>query len=201
MGNNCKGKFVRTPQTHHQDHALLHGSSHAGQSTVLGEIVSVAKGLLLSSAELGGDRVASHAGDVGVGLRNDFAVLDVEALDLAEGAGVSTVISEELRHNSEGLGGVDNLARPVERSVAHAVRVEVTAVRITLSRIAVGRVCATAVIPIAHRLSWRVAWVRSDRIGDAVGFPDIHLSAARAVVANPSVGVVRRRLPALDVSL
>lgn len=192
---------IRTPQTHHQDHTLLHGRSHLGQATVLREVVRVAKGLLLSSAELRRDRVAGHATDVRVGLRNDVAVLDVEALDLTESSSIRTIISEELRHDSEGLGGIDDLARPVERSVAHAVRVEVTAVRIAGSRVAIVRVCATAVISRAHRLAWRVARVRSDRIGDAVCFPDIHLRTAGAVVANSGVGVVRRRLPALDVGL
>lgn len=61
-------------------------------------------------------------------IRNHDAVLDVETLDLGEGASVCAVVGDELGDDGEDLGGIDSLAGTVEAGVAQAVRVEIASV-------------------------------------------------------------------------
>lgn len=64
--------------------------------------------------------------DIRVG--DDLAVLDVEAVNALEGASVGAILSDELGHEGEGLGGVDRLGRAVEVLVAQTEAVEVAAI-------------------------------------------------------------------------
>lgn len=167
------GRVVR-PDRQDQDHALQ-SLAHLGEATLGLEVVVVAKGSLLLLAETVGDGVGGvDAGDAGHGVGDRLAVLDVETLDVGQGARVGAVVGDELGHDRDGLGGVDSQARAVEARVAHAVRVEVATVLVADS--GVPAVTGTAVgLALAPRLSVNGAGVRSVCGGDEVGLPDVHL--------------------------
>lgn len=189
------------PQAHDKNHSLVQTLAHGSQTTVLSEDILIAEGLLLGCAKVRGNRVSGYTGDIRGRVGDDLSALHVDALDLAEGAGVGTVAGDELsNHGDLGLG-VDGLAGAVEAFVAHAEGVEVTSIGIAGSCVAGGGVSSTAVVALAHGLFGAVAGVRSVSSGNAVGFPDIHLRAARSVAANTSVLVVLRRHPAVHVGL
>lgn len=119
---------VVVPDAQDQDH-LLELLAHLGQPPYGGEVVVVPEGRLLLRAELVRDvvdRVDARDGRDGVG--DHRAALHVEALDGLEVAGVGARVRDELRHDGEGLGGVDRLGGAVEVLVAHAEGVEVAAV-------------------------------------------------------------------------
>lgn len=97
---------VVVPQAHDEDHAVGHGRGHGVEAALLRKVVGAVGGRLLGGAVVVGDGVARDARHVGRGVANGLAVLDVEALDLVEGAGV---VSQELGHDREHLGGVDEL--------------------------------------------------------------------------------------------
>lgn len=48
-----------------------------------------------------------HARDVGLGILNDLAILDIEAADLAQSSGGSVVAGMELSDNGEWMAGID----------------------------------------------------------------------------------------------
>lgn len=95
---------VVVPQAHDEDHAIAERLTHALEASHRGEDIGVVSGGLLGSAVVGGDGVARDTSHVGLGVGNGLAVLDVEALDLAQVAGV---VGQELGDNGEDLGGVD----------------------------------------------------------------------------------------------
>lgn len=130
---------IVVPDRHDQNHAGLEGVAHRSETTLCLEIVGITEGSLLSSAEAVGDRVASHASDVRDGVLVHDAVLDVQTTNLGQSAGLGTVVSDKLRDDSHLLRGVKSLARAVERSVAHAVAVEVTAALVAEAAGAIGR--------------------------------------------------------------
>lgn len=166
------------PETQNKHHAVGHGIPHLRKTTTVGKDVLIAKCLILSSAEIRGDRVARNPVDVGGSVGDDLAVLNVEPLDFREGSGVCAVVGDELRDDGNFLAGVDHLAGSEEGLVAHAERVEVAAVRITGASVAGLRVRATAVITTAHGLLDRAARVRRESSRDLVGFPDVQLGTA-----------------------
>jgi hypothetical protein len=89
---------VVVPNTEYKSHAGIEILAKAGKAALLGERVGVASGGLLLLAELVGDLVGlCDAGDVGVGLLDDLAVLDVNAADGAESTGGSVVRSTVVR--------------------------------------------------------------------------------------------------------
>ena len=97
------------------------------ETAELSEGVGVAESGLLGRAPRVGDRVAGRASDGRLGVGDDLAVLDVEAADLGEGAGVGAVGGDELSNDGDLLRGVDGHVRAVEGEVTLAVGVEVTA--------------------------------------------------------------------------
>lgn len=192
---------VVIPETHDQDHAVGETGAHAGHTTVLAEVVGVTEGGLLRVAEGVGDRVTGNTADGGVGLADDLAVLHIEALDLGQSTRGGTVVGDELSHHGEGRASVNGQARTVEGFITHTVRVKITSIGIASTAIAISAIGSTAGISIAHGLRRSVAGVRSDGIGDRVSLPDVHLRAARAVVANAGVNIVGGWGPAFDVAL
>lgn len=188
---------VVVPDGHDEDHVLGQGVAHALEAAALVEDVGVAEGRLLRVAVLLRHRVAGHARDGALAVGHDLAVLHVEALDLAEGA----ARLQELRHHRQLLGRVELEAGAVERLVALAVAVEVASVGVAVARVAVGRVGAAARVAAAGVVGRVRARVRRVGRGDGVGLPDVHLGAAGAHVADAGVGVVGRRVPAIDIGL
>ena len=86
---------VVIPHRHDESHTASHSVAHGLESTVSFECVVVAERSLLSVAELGGYGVASHVGDRGLRVGDDFATLNVEPFDL------SKRVADELGDNGE----------------------------------------------------------------------------------------------------
>jgi hypothetical protein len=83
---------VVVPDTENESHTGIEILAKAGKTALLGERVGVTSGGLLLLAELVGDLVGlCDAGDVGVGLLDDFAVLNVDAADGAQSTGCGVV--------------------------------------------------------------------------------------------------------------
>lgn len=189
------------PQAHDQNHSLVQTLAHASQTTFLGEDILIAEGFLLGCAEVRGDRVSGDTANVRGRVGDNLSVLHVDALDLAEGAGVGAVAGDELSNNGHLGLGVDGLARAEEGLVTHTEGVEVTSIGIAGSCVASGGVSSATLVALAHGLFGALARVRSVGSGNAVGFPDIHLRAARSVAANTSVLVALGRHPVVHVGL
>lgn len=193
---------VVVPDGHDEDHTLLKVLALLGHAAAGGEGVGVAENGLLGLAGGVGEGVGlgGHAGDVDDRVLDDLAVLDVDALDLLEGAGVGAVGGDELGDDGHLLLSVDDLAGAEERGVAHAVGVEVAAVTVALAVVAL--VVGTAVsVTGAADLTDGLARVRGEGGGDAVGLPDVHLTTAGSVATGARVGVAGGANPALDVGL
>lgn len=186
---------VVVPERHDEDVAAGERSTHAVEAAEGGEGVVVAEGGLLVLAEAVGDGAAGGAGDLGLAVLVHLAVLDVEALDLAERGAAA----DELGDDGHLRLGVELGSRTVEVLDAHAVAVEVTAVLVANAVVAV--IAVTAVGASACYDARALAGVRGVGGGDGVGLPDIHLGAACTCVTLAGVGVVLRAVPALDVGL
>lgn len=144
-------RMVVVPDAHYENH-LRQGFAHAAEAAVLRENILIAKGLLLGRAEVRGDRVTRHAGNVGDRVGNHLTVLDVETLDFGKSTTVSAVSGNELGHYGHLEFRINDLSRAIEGLIAHAERIEVTAIRIASACIAAFRVSATAGITAAHGL-------------------------------------------------
>ena len=166
------------------------------------ELVAVAKRLLLVVAEGLTHRIARGARDLGLRVGEGLAVLNIETIDRGESSRVTVTLRQELRDHRHLLRRVNGLARPVEAGVAHAVRVEVAAVRVAILPVARGRVGAAAAA-VAVALGERHDVARVRRVGrrDGVGLPHVHLRAARAVLARPGIRIVGARSPARSIGL
>ena len=130
-------------------------------------------------AEVIGDGVEGsvHPGNVDVRVLVRDAVLDVEALDFNERTGGGVVVSDELGDDGHGLGGVEGHAGAEESGVAHTVRVEIASVGVANARVPIG---ISTFVARAGGWAGNRARMRSVRGGDGVGFPEVHLIAARA---------------------
>jgi hypothetical protein len=184
------------PEGHDQDVAASKRSTHLVETTNVGEGRSVGKGALLLGAKVVGDGVTGDALDSRVGVLEDGAALDVEALDLRElGAG-----ADELGDNGHLLGAVQSHARAVEVTDTHAVAVEIATVLVAKTTVAVVTVTAAYVVGALLETS-ALAGMGSVGGGDGVGLPDVHLWAASTDLTLAGVRVVVRRVPALNVGL
>lgn len=104
-----------------------------------------------------------------------------------------------LCHNCDLLGSIDGLALAKEVLVAHAERVEVTTIFVANTTVSV--VAITAFSSGAATDASDAARVRGVCRRHRVGFPDVHLTAARAVATSSSVRVVGGPSPVKDISL
>lgn len=183
--------------------ALRQALAHLREASLVLEAGVIAERLLLVVAELLRDRIVrlKEAREVGLGVGNNLAILDVEATDLDEVAGGGVVVGDELSNDRELLGGVDELVRAVVLPVALTVRVEVTTIGVAETSISVGSVALLASAALKASLVGGLARVGSIGSGDGVGFPDVHLGTASAVVALAGVGVVGRSGPSFDIGL
>jgi hypothetical protein len=186
---------VVIPEGHDKDVTASKRCAHTVETTKSSEGVVVAEGSLLVLAEAVSDGVSAGAGDGGLRVLVNFAVLDVEALDLGQaGAG-----ADKLRNDGHLLLGVEGGAGAVEVLHTHAVAVEVAAVLVADALVAV--IAVTAVGARASNDTRALAGVGSVCGRDAVSLPDVHLSAAGASGAGTGVGVVGVGDPAGGVGL
>ncbi|KAF1789781.1 hypothetical protein GQ600_2574 [Phytophthora cactorum] len=196
---------VVRPQTHGQYHTALHGLAHLCEST-LGLVVVLVTEELLGSRALS-VRQGLHGLDGREGRAGHLVghtVLDVEALDVNQCARRRVIVRDETGHHRHLLGRVNGEFRTgtEERLVAHTVRVEVAAVLVTHTVVAVLSDAALLGGGASVRTTnLRRARVRRVRVTDTVGLPDIHLSTARAVLARAGVRVRLARGPVDDVGL
>lgn len=142
------------PQAHDEDHSLGEGLGHLRKTALLLVNVLVTKGGLLGAAKVRGQAVARVALDSALRVGDYLAVLNVEALDLAEG---TVGALEKLGDDCHLFGRVDGEALSVEGAVALAVRVEVAAVGVAGAGVAVARVGAAAFITRAAVLAYGLA--------------------------------------------
>jgi hypothetical protein len=134
---NYHVNLVVVPERHDEDHALLQCFAHSLQATGASEVVVVSEDGLLLRAEFVGDGVTGDTSDIGLGLLEDLATLDVYTADLSKVASVGAVGGDELSHNGDRLLSVDRLTRTVEGLVAHAEGVEVATVSVAVSVVSV----------------------------------------------------------------
>jgi len=144
----------------------------------------------LSGAERVRDGISSYASNLTVRVGNNIAVLDVETFNLGEGR------TDKLRDDSNLLAGVDSKARPIERRVAHAVRVKVAAGLVTSTCSGVWRRTGGS---SASTLSKGGARVWGVSRGNLVSFPHIHFGAASSHRSSASVCVIWTGCPSCRV--
>lgn len=152
---------VVVPQRHDEDHTRGQRLAHGRQPTFALEVSLITKGGLLRVAVSRGDGVvACHAGDGGLGVGDEDAVLDVEALDF----GQCTAGLDELGNDGEDVLGVDGQAGPVEGGVALAVAVEVASIGVAFAVVAVGcaAVGSAAGVTVADFGGDGCAWVSGE---------------------------------------
>lgn len=158
-----------SPQRERKNHALLKRLAHMRHTANLRELILLlTESLLLGRAELVGERAAGVAGHDALGVSDDLAVLDVDALDLGEEA---VIAGDELGHDGDGLGAVDGEAGAlaVELLVALAEGVEVAAVCVAGAAVAVVGEGSAALVAGAGVVAVVDAGVGSVRGGGVVG--------------------------------
>ena len=191
---------VVVPDGHREDHWSIESLGEARHAAGLGEVVQIAENSLLLLAEVIGDLVGwINAWDVGDGVGENDAVLDVEALDALERTGGGVISGNELSNNGDLLGGVHLLARAEEGGVSHAVGVKVASILVANAGIAVGSI--TAVESGAASKSITLAGVRGIGSSIAVGLPDVHFGTAGSIAASTAVYIVRGRRPVENIGL
>ena len=181
------------PDGHNQDHtAIGEGRTHLLETALGGKGVGITEGSLLGGTEAVGDRISRDTGNVGLTVRDDFAVLDVEATDFRERASVCTVIGDELCDNSELALSVNSHARSKEGLISHAVTVKVAAGLVT------GRgTCATR----AGKEAFSAARVGSVGLSEGICFPNVHFLTASPSVASTSILICGGSRPTIAVGL
>jgi hypothetical protein len=194
------GGCVVVPDGHGEDHRGVEGGAEAGHAAEGLEVVGVGEGSLLLVAEGIGDLVGGvNAIDLGLGVGDGLAALDVDALDGGEGAGLGAVGGDELGDDGDDLGGVDGPADTEEGGVAHAVAVEVTSVLVTDTGVAV--ISITTVGSLAAGEALALARVWGVGRGGLVSLPDVHLCAASSELSAASIFIAGRWSPVNDVGL
>ena len=189
------------PHAEHQHHTRSHRLGDPRKPTVLAETIRIPKRLFRRCAKVRRDGIerGRHPRDVHFRVLNHLTVLNVQPADLLERAARSARVRDELRHDGEFGVGVHGLAWTVEACGTHTERVEVAPVGIAAAAISVAR--TTAGGAAAARGLRPVAGVRGVCGRYRVGFPDVHLVAAAAVVPGTGVNIVACGLPAFGVGL
>lgn len=109
-------------------------------------------------------------------VRDDLTVLDVLSSDLSQGAGLGSIVRDELSSDGEWLRSVDGTTRRPVVGQTLSIRIETTA-----ALVAVGGAAGMGSVGVGH----------------GVSLEDIHLITAVSLVA----GVQRAILPGLDRAL
>jgi hypothetical protein len=185
------------PQAKNENH-VGQTPAHLSKTSLVLEAVKVVKDLTDIVTPSLSNGVATRSKEV-LGIRKDDAILDVEALNLAE----SSTRREELGNNGDLLVGVDLevATRAIVSLVALSPGVEVATIRVTVSGISVGRVCATAVVTVADVEGAVLARVGGISSRDGVGLPDVHLGAASTKFTDARVRVALGGVPSVNIGL
>jgi len=152
------------------------GLSHDLKTSLGVEVVGITEdGLLFLAESLSDiiDRVNSCNINVGVG--DDNAILNVEALDCNEVTRSGTGVSNKLSDDGEQLGGIDSHSWTVESGITHTVGVEIATICVANTSVSVAVSVTARSISSARSQSCDGARMRSVGGGDGVSFPQVHL--------------------------
>jgi len=157
----------------------------------------------LSITELVGNGIITleQAGEVGLGVGVDLAILDPEAADLLQVSSAGPVVGDELSDDLERLGRVNDLAGAIETPVTETVGVVVAAVSVAETGISIANSAVGSSATLEAAVVGSLA--RMGGVGRAhrVGLPNIHLRTASSVLSGSCVGVGGRAHPTLCISL
>ena len=168
------------PHTEYQDHPSSKRLSHALHSTQGSKCINIPKCfLLLRAVGIRGAVAAIDALHLDLGILDYSAILHVEAPDLAQVTGVSRIDSQELRDDSEPAAGVQGSVRQVESLLPQPLWVKVATVFVANALIIVWPSIRGDIAPLQTS---DVAGVRGEGSCAAVGLPNIHLTAASAML-------------------
>lgn len=173
VGSNGVGRVepehvggVVIPDREDESHASIEVLTEGSKTTLLGELVGVTGDLLLFLAELVGDLVGlCDSRDVGVGLLDDLAVLDVDTANGCEGTGGGIVVRQKLCHNCDLRLRVNSLARSEKVGCTESVGVEIASI---LVAVAVVAGLARTASSVASARAVGGASMRSKSSGDGV---------------------------------
>jgi hypothetical protein len=170
------------PNTHDKSHSITERFGHLLHAASGSKSVGLYELSAFSSAEVISNRAELFSVEGGCGVLNELTVLHPFSLDLNDIGVVGSVSSNELSDHGDGLGAVNGevRARSPESFVSISVRSKVTSTFITGS---------VTLFAFASQLTVEIASMRSESLRNRVGFPDVHLSTARAVFALASFGV------------
>lgn len=144
VGSNGVGRVepehvggVVIPDREDESHTSIEVLTEGSKTALLGEFVGVTGDLLLFLTELVGDLVGlCDSGDVGVGLLDDLAVLDVDTADGCEGTGGGIVVRQKLCHNCDLRLRVHSLARSEKVGCTESVGVEIASILVAVAVVA-----------------------------------------------------------------
>ena len=189
------------PETHDEDHTVLHGIAHLFETTLGLVVVLVSEGSLGVLAHLVSDGIvlSTHGVNGSLWMLNNLSILDELSSNLGK---VAIGISVELSNNGKWTGGVNSLAFTIEVSCAGSEWIEITAILVADSiKSMTGGVVTAGHWILAFCLSIKVARMRCESRGDLVSLPDIKLGAAATPLSESGIGVSRRWVPVEGVGL
>jgi len=191
---------VVVPKTQDENDSVLERIAHDLEASALLEGVFVTKECLLVVAELVGDGcVGFEIREFSCRVRDDLAVLDVQADNVDERAIGGIVGGIPLSNDSEGFGGINSKATAEEILNTHAIGVEVTSIFVAHTAISVRSITACGTITTG--LTYDSAYVRSVGRSHGVRFPHVHFVATRSIFSSSSVGISGVGLPIENIGL
>lgn len=144
------------------------------------KLIFVGSLLFLGSTEVGTDGVVLFTVDVKLWGLNHLAFLDIVSANLHKIASVSIVAGDKLRHDCEGLGGVNSKAGAFAKEglVPKAICIQITAWPVTKAAL------ATIFFILAAFGAVEAARMSGVRSSLTVGFPNIHLRTTRTIFSH-----------------
>mmetsp|Transcript_30375 Transcript_30375/g.48912 ORF Transcript_30375/g.48912 Transcript_30375/m.48912 type:complete len:267 (-) Transcript_30375:436-1236(-) len=162
--------------------------SHGLVAALVFEVVGISKEILNILAHLVSDGIRLLGQDLDWWTGNGLSILHVEAANLLQLPIVLAVVRQKLGHHSHWLQGIDGKAGtfPIEAAVTVPEGVDVAAIFVAKTLVALILVIVTTLNAFAHVLPWSVnlAWVRGIGSCHVVSLPNVHLGTAGAIVTK-----------------
>ena len=139
------------PNAHDEHHPTVECPAHRGQAALLAMVIDIAEFRFGGGAHLVGNGVVSGAAQRDCRISVHHAVLDIQAADFDEVAGVRAVGGDELSHDCHGAGRVYGKLGtwPVECAISETIGVEVAPVLVADPFVALVGVVVSARCPFA----------------------------------------------------
>mmetsp|Transcript_3850 Transcript_3850/g.6473 ORF Transcript_3850/g.6473 Transcript_3850/m.6473 type:complete len:237 (+) Transcript_3850:357-1067(+) len=177
--------------------------AHFSVPAILLVVIHITKEHLLLHTEVISDGVLCTRENDGRWTVDHATILHVVSTDLREITIISPICGEELCHHSHGPQRVHSelSTSSIEALVAHSKWVDVTAILVTDTVVALTFVSVAASNAFTTVLPWHLTVVRCVGRGHAVCLPDVHLGAAAAILSHAHVvaEVLRVRNPLLHI--